>query len=129
MIAVDTSALVAIVLGEGDAERYASALESHETKLSTVALVEAGMVVEARQGGDAARDLELVVEAAIDEVVAVDQQYATAGIAAWRRFGKGRHPAALNFGNCFSYALAEIEDLPLLYKGDDFSQTNLSSVL
>lgn len=129
MIAADTSALVAVVLGEEDAERHAGALQGNEVRISTVSLVEAGIVVESRHGPDAARDLQIVVESSIDEVVAVDRHYAAAATAAWRRFGKGRHPASLNFGDCFAYALAHLDGLPLLYKGDDFTQTDLEAVL
>jgi len=127
MIVVDTSSLVAIVLGEADAEQHAAVLRANPARLSAVSLVEAAIVVEARQGPDAARDLRIVIEAAIEEVVSVDEVYAAAAAAAWRRFGKGRHPASLNFGDCFAYALAHVDDLPLLFKGDDFAQTDLRS--
>lgn len=127
MIAVDTSSLVAVVLGESDAERHLEALESGPAQLSSVSLVEATIVAEARQGADAVRDLELLVEATA-EIVAVDLDHARTAAAAWRRFGKGRHPAGLNFGDCFSYAVARLADLPLLYKGDDFSQTDIAAV-
>lgn len=116
------------MLGEEDAERHAGALQGNEVRISTVSLVEAGIVVESRHA-DAARDLQIVVESSIDEVVAVDRHYAAAAIAAWRRFGKGRHPASLDFGDCFAYALAHLDGLPLLYKGDDFTQTDLEAVL
>lgn len=128
MIAVDTSALVAVVLGEEDAERHLAELQRNVTRLSSVSLVEASIVVHARQGPDAERDLGLLVEATIDALVPVDLDQARAAISAWRRFGKGRHPASLNFGDCFSYAVAAMSDLPLLYKGDDFSQTDVRSV-
>lgn len=128
MIAVDTSALVAVVLGEEDAERHLAELQRNVTHLSSVSLVEASIVVHARQGPDAERDLGHLVEATIDEVVPVDLDQARAAISAWRRFGKSRHPASLNFGDCFAYAVARMSDLPLLYKGDDFSQTDVRSV-
>ncbi len=129
MIAVDTSALVTIVLGEPDAERYLARLEHHTCRLSTVSFVEATMVVESRQGPDASRDLELLVDATIDTVVPVDIDIARAAVTGWRRFGKGRHTAALNFGDCFSYAVAHLAGIPLLYKGDDFSQTDIAAVI
>lgn len=128
MIAVDTSALVAVVLGEEDAERHLAELQRNVTRLSSVSLVEASIVVHARQGPDAERDLGLLVEATIDDLVPVDLDQARAAISAWRRFGKGRHPASLDFGDCFAYAVAGMSDLPLLYKGDDFSQTDVRSV-
>ncbi|MGH3586347.1 MAG: type II toxin-antitoxin system VapC family toxin [Pseudonocardia sp.] len=128
MIAVDTSALVAVVLGEPDAERYLGALQDNPTSLSLVSLVEAGMVVEARQGPDAARDLRILVDGTIERLVPVDADQAQAAVNGWRRFGKGRHPAGLNFGDCFSYAVARLAGVPLLFKGDDFSQSDVASV-
>ena len=127
MIAVDTSALVAVVLGENDAERMLHALTDEVAHLSAVSLVEARIVVESRQGPDAARDLDLLVDSTIDEIVAVDTAHATTACTAWRRFGKGRHPAGLNFGDCFAYAVAALEGVPLLFKGADFDQTDITS--
>lgn len=129
MIAVDTSALVAVVLGESDAERFLAAMSADDAAVATVSVVEAAIVVEARQGPDAARDLQLLIDGAIERVVPVEREHAAAAVAAWRRFGKGRHPAGLNFGDCFAYALADVEGLPLLYKGDDFGQTDIAAVL
>ena len=125
MIAADTSALVAVVLGEPDAERFLAALRSDAVSISAVSLTEASIVAEARQGADAARDLELLAAAVVDRVVAVDEAHARAAAGAWRRFGKGRHPANLNFGDCFAYATASLANLPLLFKGNDFAQTDL----
>ena len=83
------------------------------------------MVLESRNGVDAGRALdELLVEAGV-ELVAVTQEQADAARRAWRRFGKGNHPAALNFGDCFAYALAKTSDEPLLFKGVDFAQTDI----
>lgn len=129
MIAVDSSALVAVVLGEPDAERYLNALENTPTRLSYVSLVEAGMVVEARQGPDAARDLKILIDGAIDDLAPVDADHAAAAINGWRKFGKGRHPAGLNFGDCFAYALARLAGIPLLFKGADFTKTDVISAL
>ena len=129
MIAVDTSALVAIVLGEADAERYLAELQRSPARLSAVSLVESAIVVEARQGPDAARDLHLLVDATIDVVVPVDDDQVKAAIAAWRRFGRGRHPAGLNLGDCFAYAVAQLAGVPLLYRGDDFSSTDVASAI
>lgn len=127
MIAADTSALIAVVLGEPDAERFLAALESDSVVISAVSLTEATIVVEARHGPDATRDLELLVGGVIDRLVAVDEAHARIAVAAWRRFGKGRHPAGLNLGDCFAYATASLANAPLLYKGDDFTQTDLRS--
>jgi ribonuclease VapC len=129
MIAVDTSALVAVVLGEEDAELFLEALQDGEARLSAVSWVEAQVVVEARQGLDAARDLQLLVEATIDHIVPVDEVHAAAAVTAWRRFGRGRHPAALNLGDCFAYALARLDGVPLLFKGDAFAQTDVEVLL
>ncbi len=128
---VDSSALVAIVLGEPDAERYRDALlgAGGTRRLCTVNAVESAIVVEARQGGDAARDLDLLIETAGIEVEAVEPELVVAVIEAWRRFGRGRHPAALNFGDCFAYSLSRLHNEPLLFKGSDFSQTDVASVL
>lgn len=128
MIVVDTSALVAIVLGEPEAERLLAALQSDVTLLSAGSLVEAQIVVEARQGLDAARDLALLVDGAVETVVPVDEVHATAAVEAWRRYGKGRHQAALNFGDCLTYATAHVAGASLLFKGSDFSQTDLPLV-
>ena len=129
MIAADSSALVAVVLGEDDAERFLLTLETNPVSLSCVSLTEAAIVVEARQGLDAARDLDLLVDATVDVLVPVDRDHVRVAVDAWRRFGKGRHRADLNFGDCFSYAVARIHALPLLFKGDDFTRTDLVSVL
>jgi ribonuclease VapC len=129
VITADTSALVAIVLGEADAERYLTSMRDEAVILSAVSQVEAAIVVEARQGPDAARDLQLLLDATVAELVAVDVAHARAATAAWRRFGRGRHPAALNFGDCFAYATARLAGTPLLFKGEDFSRTDIGSVL
>jgi ribonuclease VapC len=125
VIVADSSALVAVVLGELDAERYLSELQRQPVAVSAASLLEAAIVVEAKQGLDAARDLDLLVEGVVDVVAAVDEVHAQAARNAWRRFGKGRHPAALNFGDCLVYATAQLADAPLLFKGEDFAQTDL----
>jgi ribonuclease VapC len=129
VIVVDTSSLVAVVLGEADAEGHLAAMTGVAVAVSAVSIVESAILVEARQGPDAARDLELLVDGVVHEVVAVDADHARAAHLAWRRFGKGRHPAALNLGDCFSYAAAVVRDAPLLFKGDDFTQTDLRRVI
>ncbi len=129
-LVIDTSALVAIILGEVDAERFAAVLkEAAPIAVSVVSVVETTMVVEARSGPDATRDLTLLLDSIDASRVAVDTEQMNLAVAAWRRFGKGRHPAALNFGDCFSYALASVRGEPLLFKGRDFGQTDIISVL
>ncbi len=124
---VDSSALVAVVLGEPDAESLLAVMTTRTCVISAVSFAEAAIVVEARQGPDAARDLQLLVDAIADDVVPVDRTLAVGAVTAWRRFGKGRHPAALNFGDCFPYALAASLGAELLFKGTDFSQTDISA--
>lgn len=127
---VETSAVVAVVLGEPDAERFVDALTVPALRLISAAnVVEAGIVVEARQGPDAARDLAYLLEEIAIEVEPVDTEQARLAVDAWRRFGKGRHPAGLNLGGCFAYALARHRGEPLLFKGNDFTQTDVASVL
>lgn len=127
MIVVDRSVLVAVVLGEPDAVSYGASLRAEPVSVSTVSLVESGIVVEARQGREAGRDLVELLRALAATVVPVDQRQADLAIRAWRRFGKGRHPAAPNLGDCFSYALAQSLDEPLLFKAEDFAQTDIRS--
>lgn len=128
MIAVDTAAVVAIVLGELEAEAFLAVIEREHSILSAASLTEAAIVVEARQGPDATRDLQTLIDAAI-EIVPFDQEHSRSAFAAWKRFGKGRHPAALNLGDCYSYATASIAGVPLLFKGTDFTQTDIESAL
>lgn len=85
------------------------------------------MVVEARQGPDAARDLQLLIDGLVISVVPVDDAVALSAATAWRRFGKGHHPAALNFGDCMSYGLARTRGEALAYKGNDFAQTDITA--
>lgn len=128
---VDTSALIAIIFGEPDANSYLDALTRSEEPilLSAVTAVEAAIVVLARQGPEAASDLDLLRARVTAQVVPCDAGQVSAAIAGWRRFGKGRHSAALNLGDCFSYALARTSGDALLFKGRDFAQTDIRSVL
>lgn len=127
---IDTSAIIAVLLDEADAASIARAIESGSPRLLSAAnLLEASMVIESRKGEAGGRELDLLLYRAAIEVVAVDQNQAEVARLAWRRFGKSRHPAGLNYGDCFAYALAKTRRLPLLFKGSDFSQTDLASVL
>ena len=124
---IDTSALLAILLGEPGAAVVAAAIERNTPRLLSAAnLLEASIVVEARKGEAGGRELDLLLYRGEIEVVAVDRDQAEAARAAWRRFGKGRHPAALNYGDCFAYALARTRRLPLLFRGDDFTRTDIA---
>lgn len=130
-VVVDISVLAAVVLGEPDAEAYLGVMQRAigELTLSAATLVEASIVVEAKQGPDAAADLATLLTSLAVETVPVDAAQAAMAVAAWRRFGKGRHPAALNVGDCFAYALATTSGARLLFKGQDFTQTDVSSAL
>jgi ribonuclease VapC len=97
--------------------------------LSAANFLEASIVIESRKGETGGRELDLLLYRAAIEVVAVDQDQAEVARLAWRRFGKGRHPAGLNYGDCFAYALAKTRRLPLLFQGDDFSQTDIEAVV
>jgi ribonuclease VapC len=94
--------------------------------ISAAVLVEAGIVVEARRGESAGRELDLLLHRAQARCVAVDERQATIARAAWRRFGKGRHQASLDYGDCFSYALSRVTGEPLLFKGTDFARTDVA---
>jgi len=125
---IDTSALVAILLGEAEAPRFAEAIEAAPSRLLSAAnLLEASMVVETCKGEAAGRELDLLIYRAGIEIIPVDQEQAEIAREAWRRFGKGRHPAGLNYGDCFAYALARVSGTPLLFKGDDFIHTDLGA--
>jgi len=127
---IDTSAILAILLGEPDARRFADTVGSaHPKLLSAANLLEASIVVEARKGEDGARDLDLFVYRGEIEIVPVDQEQVEVARLAWRRFGKGRHPASLNYGDCFAYALAKVSGAALLFKGADFAQTDIPAAL
>ena len=127
---IDTSALIAILLQEPDAVRVDEAIEAGSPLLlSAASLFEASMVIESRKGEAGGRELDLLIYRSGIEVVAVDQDQAETARQAWRRFGKGRHPAALNYGDCFSYALAKSRRLPLLFRGNDFVRTDIEAVL
>lgn len=127
---IDTSALMAILFDEDDAPFYERAIEEDPVRLlSAGSLLEAAIVVEARFGAAGGRELDLLLHAAAVDVVPVDREQAELGRRAWRRFGKGNHPAGLNYGDCFAYALAARSGEPLLAKGDDFPRTDLRLAL
>lgn len=125
MIVVDTSAIVALLLNEPDRDRVEGHLSGGPCVMSAVTRVELGMVIEARAGAEGAQILEELLTRIGLVVLAVDGSLATDALTAWRRFGKGRHPAGLNLGDTFSYALARRLDAPLLFVGDDFTRTDV----
>ena len=123
---IDTSALVAILNAEPERRQFIDRIVAAGTRLISAATVlEAGIVIEARRGEYAGRELDLFLHRAQFDIVAVDAAQAEIARAAFRRYGKGRHPAGLNFGDCFSYALAKVRGDELLFKGNDFSKTDV----
>lgn len=127
---IDTSALVAMLTDEPDAPGLEAAVEADPVRLmSTASFVEAAIVIETRFGESGGRELDLWMHRAGVNLVAVDADQADTARAAYRRFGKGRHRAGLNYGDCFAYALAKTSGEPLLCKGDDFSHTDIGVVI
>jgi ribonuclease VapC len=125
---LDTSAVVAMLFDEPEREAFSRLLAADPIRLiSAATLVEASIVAEARGGPAAGRELDLLLHRAIIDVVPVTESQAELARGAWRRFGKGRHQAGLNYGDCFSYALAAETGEPLLFKGDDFAATDLAA--
>jgi ribonuclease VapC len=123
---IDASALVAIFLAEPERQHFVDLILASESRLlSAVSMVEAGIVLEARRGAAVGREFDLFTIRANLQIVSVDSEQAEAARRAWRIYGKGRHPAALNFGDCFSYALAKSSGEPLLAKGTDFALTDI----
>lgn len=123
---VDTSALVAILFAESTAERLMEAiLAAPRPIVSAASLVEVGIVAIARHGEASERELNSLLRQFRLQIIPVTADHAERALGAFRRFGKGRHPAGLNYGDCFSYALASITGEPLLFVGDDFARTDL----
>ena len=123
---IDSSALVAIMTGEPERRLFIEAIAAAETRLvGAPTMLEAGMVMLGRTGEERLRDLRDFCARGDVETVAFGPEHVDLAIDAFRRFGKGRHSAGLNFGDCFSYALAKATGEPLLFKGDDFSQTDI----
>src|SRR5580658_10330583 len=123
---IDTSAIVAIFLGEFERKPFLEHILQAETKLISAAnSLETGIVLEARRGESAGREFDLFMVRAKLEVVPVDAEQVEIARSAWRRYGKGRHRAGLNFGDCFAYALAKCSGEALLAKGGDFAQTDV----
>lgn len=127
---VDTSALLAILQDEPERRAFNEAIEGADACwLSTATFVEASIVVESRFGAEGLRQMDHFLERAQIELVPVDAEQAKLARAAYSRFGKGRDPAGLNYGDCFSYALARVLSEPLLFKGDDFARTDVARAI
>lgn len=127
---IDTSALLAILNYEPEAAQFAAAIQNTSTCLiSAATLLECAIVIEARYGEPGGKKLDELLSKAQIKIEPVTPEQVTAARLAYRTYGKGRHPAALNFGDCFSYALAKVTGEPILFKGNDFSQTDLQSAI
>jgi len=126
---IDTSAIIAIAQNEPEAPLFERMIAEDSVRLISAATVlEAAMVLETRFGEDGGVELDLWLAKANVEIIPVNAEHADQARRAWRRYGKGRHPASLNYGDCFSYALAKLTNEPLLFKGSDFSQTDIQAV-
>jgi ribonuclease VapC len=123
---IDASAIVAIAFNEPEAKSFRERIADDPVRLISAATVfEAAMVIETRLGEAGGAELDLWLHKADVEIVAVTADHGDQARRAWRRYGKGRHPAGLNFGDCFSYALASLTREKLLFKGEDFSNTDI----
>ncbi len=126
---IDPSAIVAVLLGEPEAAALVKAMgQDSKLLISAFSVLEAGVVLERKKGEIGRRDLDRFLHNANITVVAFNEPQLELAREVWRKFGKGRHPARLNLGDCCSYALAKFTGEPLLFKGKDFSQTDLTRV-
>ena len=127
---IDTSALLAILFDEDDATRYADAIaQAAMRQISAASYLEAGIVVDNQISAAAGRQLDVLIARADIRVEAVTREHADIARQAYLDFGKGNHAAGLNFGDCFAYALSKATGQPLLFKGNDFSKTDLAGAL
>ena len=126
---IDTSALVSIFLNEAERDHFLNLILGAETPLlSAASLVEAANVLESRRGRTAVVELDLFLREANAEIVSVDANQAGEARSGFRKFGKGRHPAGLNFGDCFTYSLAVVSGEPVLAKGEEFRLAGLATL-
>jgi ribonuclease VapC len=123
---IDSSALLAILLNEPERPRYLDLIDESQIRLiSAASALESAMIIEHRRGPAGGSEFDIFLHRAAIEMVSVDAEQFSIARQAWRKYGKGRHPAALNFGDCFAYALAMVSNEPLLAKGFDFQKTDL----
>jgi ribonuclease VapC len=126
---IDTSAILAILFNEDDAQVYAEAISRADScRVSAATFVEAAIVVESQTKNNGSRQLDAFIRRAAITIEPVTEDQAHTARQAFTDFGKGRHPAGLNYGDCFSYALSKATREPLLFKGKDFAKTDLSVV-
>ena len=124
---IDTSALVAILFREPERQKFLEVIVADTDRLvSAATMLETGMVVEGHQGEAAGREFDLFAVRSGLQVVPFDAEQLEIARSAWRRYRKGRHPAALNYGDCFVYALAKTSGEPILAKGTDFASTDVA---
>jgi ribonuclease VapC len=125
---IDSSALLAILFGEPEKRRFNELIGAHAVRImSAASYLESAIIIDDRLGYEGARDFKLFLAEADIVIEPVTLEQAEAARDAYRRFGKGNHAAALNFGDCFAYALAKATGEPLLFKGNDFSQTDIET--
>jgi ribonuclease VapC len=126
---IDTSALISILLGEPEAEAFARAITNDSKRLiSAFSVLESSIVIEAKKGDAGGRELDVLLHRSKIEIVGMNTEQLEIARRAWRMYGKGRHPAGLDIGDCCAYALAKYAGEPLLFKGDDFGKTNIKTV-
>ena len=125
MIAVDTSVILAMALGEPEAERFISLVGQEALAIGWPTLLEARMVLTGRGFPNASDIVDQFVRLPNVTAIAFDEKHYREAERAFERFGKGRHPAALNMGDCFTYAVAAVAKAPLLFKGQDFGETDV----
>jgi len=127
---VDSSAIISILYAEDDAKVFVDAVaDATQCLMSAANYMETAVVVDRQRGAEAGRQFDALIARAAIQIEPVTREQADIARQAYLEFGKGKHPAALNFGDCFSYALARSLHLPLLYKGNGFSLTDIESAL
>src|SRR5437868_14619293 len=126
---IDTSAILAILFAEPEAKELADLIAKDSRRLlSAATTLELMIVVEAKKGEAGGRELDLFLHHSKIDIVPFDFEQAEIARQAWQIYGKGNHPASLNFGDCFAYALSKQSGEPLLFKGNDFNQTDIMAV-
>lgn len=127
---IDSSALLAILLLEPEAAALAAAIDRDPIRLiSAASLLETAMVIESRRWPEGGRELDLLIYRMKADIASFTPEQAEVAREAFRRYGRGRHAAALNFGDCIAYALAKTSGEPLLFKGGDFSRTDVAAAV
>ena len=125
MIVVESSAIVAMALNEAESEQFSLMIATNRSLVAAPTALETHLVLSGRGSGSATKFMDAFLARDAVELVAFDSSLFELARVAFDRFGRGRHPAALNFGDCFAYTLAKAHNAPLLYKGDDFALTDI----